>query len=261
MIELVVQGLSIGYSSRSILSNLSFRASGGELIALMGENGCGKSTLLRTLVGIIPFQSGSVRIDKKEIFGYTRKELSQKASFVSTVKPDVDHMTIREVVSTARVMNSSFFGILSSKDIDLVNDALKKVNLLEMSDFVFKSLSDGQKQKVLLARAIAQDTPIIFLDEPTTYLDNKNKLELVMTLRKLVSEKSKLIIFSTHDWDLVREFVPKVFFIDSGDLIETSANKLILEEKLSSFIPDGFYLDKSTGVILHKEINRNSEPE
>lgn len=203
---LTTSNLSIGYKTKNaentIAKNLNIILSNGKLISIVGANGIGKSTLLRTLTGIQKPLSGNVFLNDKDIQTYDWVELAQNLSVVLTEKLPSSNLTIFELIALGRQPYTNWIGKLSTNDLKKVNNAIKLTQIEHLSDKKHFEISDGQLQKVLIARALAQDTPLIILDEPTTHLDLLQKVSVFKLLKKLVKETNKCILFSTHDIDL-----------------------------------------------------------
>lgn len=197
-----IEGLAVGYGKHIVAENLSAELHEGEMICLIGNNGVGKSTLLRTLAGFQDCCSGTMIVN-------------DKIGVVLTEKPDVQHLTVEEIVGMGRSPYTGFFGTLKAADMVTVSRALEVTGI---SDFVkrnFAELSDGEKQKVMIAKTLAQETPIIILDEPTAFLDYPSKIELMGLLQRLACEEGKSVLFSTHDIEIALQYVNKVWFIDA----------------------------------------------
>ncbi|WP_432220975.1 ABC transporter ATP-binding protein [Flavobacterium sp. TMP13] len=203
---LQTKDLSIGYKTNKsvviIAENLNLNLQSGKLISLIGANGIGKSTLLRTLTGIQKPLSGSVLLSDKNILEYKNIELAQNLSVVLTEKLPPSNLSIFELVALGRQPYTNWIGTLTPEDIEKVNLAMELTQITHLSHKKHYEISDGQLQKVLIARALAQDTPLIVLDEPTTHLDLLHKVSLFKLLKKLTKETQKSILFSTHDVDL-----------------------------------------------------------
>jgi len=209
-----VEELMLAYGDKTILRNLNFEIRPGELACLMGANGCGKSTLLKTISGLRPPQSGAVMIGDRNIHDYEPSERASIVSIVLTERPTLPYMSVREVVALGRLPFATFWGGLDKTDYEKVEWALEVSNLKDLASEFYDDLSDGQKQKVLVARALSQDAPVMLLDEPTTFLDLPRRMDLVLFLKDLALKTDKAILFSTHDWELVLSMVEKTYLID-----------------------------------------------
>lgn len=222
---LEISDLSVGYilsekEHAEILGGLNFRAIPGELVALIGCNGIGKSTLLKTITGFLPSLKGSLKLNGLELTGFHQKELAQLMSFVSTENISVPNMTVFDLVSYGRYPYTNWFGKLSSNDKAEVFAAIEKVGLAGLENKPVDRISDGEKQRAMIARAIAQDTPVIILDEPSAFLDISNKYEIFHLILTLAHEKNKTIILSTHDLNIAMREVDKLWILTQNGNFE-----------------------------------------
>ena len=203
---LSTSNLSIGYQSKKekniIAENLNLTFEEGKLISLVGGNGIGKSTLLRTITGIQKPLAGTVMLKKKEIHNYESLALAQNLSLVLTEKLPPSNLSVFELIALGRQPYTNWLGKLSADDLEKINQAITLTHVEHLIDKKHHEISDGQLQIVLIARALAQDTPLIILDEPTTHLDLFHKVSIFKLLKKLSQETNKCILFSTHDIDL-----------------------------------------------------------
>ena len=196
-----IQDLSIGYVDKKevkvVANHITATIFSGELTCLLGANGVGKSTLLRTLSAFQPKLGGKIFIEGKEISEFTDKQLSRVISVVLTEKPDIRNMTVEELVGLGRSPYTGFWGTLAKDDKVVVNNAIRLVGIESLQGRMIQTLSDGERQKVMIAKALAQDTPVIYLDEPTAFLDYPSKVEMMQLLYKLSRETDKTIFLST----------------------------------------------------------------
>jgi iron complex transport system ATP-binding protein len=213
------KNLSIGFHQQKILANLDGQIQRGQLIALMGINGVGKSCLLKTLTQLNPVISGALTLDGKALEDYSAAAAAQKISVVLTDKIQVDYLRVSELVVLGRSPYTNAWGSLESEDNKKIEEVFELLNLVPLRERFFSDLSDGQKQKVLLARALVQEPEYLFLDEPTTYLDIPSKIELMKVLKKLSREKNIGIFFSTHDLSLVEKTVDQLWLIDNSGVL------------------------------------------
>ena len=212
MNTVVLKNLSIGYTQKGnekvVAQGLNAAINSGELTCLLGCNGVGKSTLLRTLSSFQPALGGDVLLYNdftaclSPLTSYTDKELSRMIGIVLTEKPDVRNMTIDDLVGMGRSPYTGFWGALMADDKQIVADAIRMVGIEPLRGRMIHTLSDGERQKVMIAKALAQQTPIIYLDEPTAFLDYPSKVEMMQLLRRLAHEQQKTIFLSTHDVEL-----------------------------------------------------------
>ncbi len=213
-----IVNLSVGYS-KPVLSDISFEVKKGEIIGILGPNGSGKSTLLRTLATNLKPIKGAVFIEKYDIFKFSPKDLARKMSVMLTDKVDCGFLTGFEVVSLGRYPYINAFGRLREKDIEVVEECLRIVNAENLSNRLFFEMSDGERQKILIARALAQEPEVMLMDEPTSFLDAKHKIEIMLLLRKIATEKSVAIVLTTHDVELALRVCDKVILLRGGRII------------------------------------------
>ncbi|GEP52025.1 ABC transporter ATP-binding protein [Flavobacterium noncentrifugens] len=233
-IILKTENLSIGYPSKkaqnAIASDINLFLEKGKLISLIGANGVGKSTLLRTITGIQKPLSGAVFLNGKNISSYSSLEAAQNLSVVLTEKLPPSNLTVFELVALGRQPYTNWVGTLTDNDFSKINEALELTQITPLEQKKHFEISDGQLQKVLIARAIAQDTPLIILDEPTTHLDLLHKVSLFKLLKKLASETKKCILFSTHDIDLAIQLSDEMIVMTDGKVIPGSLDQLIADK-------------------------------
>lgn len=195
--------LTIGYrkgnNTNPIMSGLNLQLDNGKLVALIGANGIGKSTLLRTLVGNQPALSGNVKIAGTDINEISRKELSLLLGIVNTDRTQTGGLTVRELVALGRQPYTGFLGILSREDKRIISESMENAGISHKAECFLAELSDGERQKVMIAKALAQCTPIIILDEPTAFLDVASRMEMMLLLHRLAHEHNKAILLSSHD--------------------------------------------------------------
>ncbi|MBI3521244.1 MAG: ABC transporter ATP-binding protein [Bacteroidetes bacterium] len=219
-----ITNLEIGYSSKgkhkAVFKDISMSLNAGDLVGLMGDNGIGKSTFLKTITGNLPALSGSITIQSKQIKDYAAKELAKVLSIVVTEKIGGFNLTARDVVAAGRIPYINLLGKLSPEDETIVDRALDQLNLMPLKDKLIDELSDGQRQKVMIAKSLAQQTPIIVLDEPTAFLDHSSKHQLFSILKQLCSEQGKLIIVSSHDLELMRTYINKSVTMAEGNVLK-----------------------------------------
>ena len=216
--------LSVGYTlSHPVISDINLELRSGQLACLIGENGIGKSTLLKTLTGFLPKLKGSLLLGNRDIESFSQRELARQVSIVLTQKPDVQNLTIEEIIGLGRSPYTGFFGRLRAEDRKVVDDAIATMGIEKLRGRMIQTLSDGERQKVMIAKALAQETSIILLDEPTAFLDFPSKAETFQTLRRMAHERDKLILLSTHDLELAVRFADSLLEVREGRLKEVSA--------------------------------------
>lgn len=252
---ITIDDLAIGYSYkksiRVVAEHISSTIYSGELTCLLGANGIGKSTLLRTLIAFQPKLSGKIFIYDKEIEKYTEKELANLISVVLTEKFDIKNMTSYELISLGRSPYTGFWGKLSYEDKKRIDEAISLVKIQKLSSRMIDTLSDGERQKVMIAKALAQDTPIILLDEPTAFLDFPSKVEIMQLLHRLSRKTNKTIFLSTHDLELALQIADKIWLMDAEHGIQTGVPEdLSLNGSLSSFFSrKGIIFDQNSGLF------------
>lgn len=221
---LTTSNLSVGYSSKkeikTIATHINLNLKKGELIALIGANGIGKSTLLRTLIGIQPPLSGNIILNGININEYDSISFAQNLSIVLTEKLPPSNLTVFEIIALGRQPYTNWFGNLSDNDISKINEAMELTQITSLAEKKHYEISDGQLQKVLVARALAQDTPLIILDEPTTHLDLLHKVSLFKLLKKLAKENNKCILFSTHDIDMAIQISDEMIIMTDENVVQ-----------------------------------------
>lgn len=218
---ITLQNLSIGYrvknhETRVVASGINASIKRGELTCLLGANGVGKSTLLRTLSAFQPKLEGEILIESRNISTFNDRELSRVIGVVLTEKPDIRNMSVRELVALGRSPYTGFWGTLHDDDWHEVDDAIEAVRISSLSQRMIHTLSDGERQKVMIAKALAQQTPVIYLDEPTAFLDFPSKVEMMQLLRRLAQEKDKTIFLSTHDFELALQVSDTLWLMEKS---------------------------------------------
>ena len=198
--------LHIGYKDKAILPPINVSLDEGNLIALIGPNGAGKSTLFKTLTAHIKPIRGSIELFGKELFEYSSKEKAMLIGLVLTERPDDMFLKVYDVVASGRCPYTNFFGKIEKEDENIIQESLEIIGINHLKDRYFNTLSDGEKQKVMIAKTLAQNTPIIFMDEPTAFIDYPSKIELFSLMKMLSKERNKTIIFSSHDLELLLRY-------------------------------------------------------
>lgn len=214
--------LSVGYRSSTggrcheVAHNINFSIMRGEFIALLGPNGAGKSTLLRTLAGFQPLLSGSIIYNNKEFGTYSRQEIASMVSVVLTGRPAMTQTTVRQLVGMGRSPYTGFWGRLRGDDDRKIDSALRMTGVSQLADRLVDTLSDGECQRVMIAKALCQETDVILLDEPTAFLDFPGKVEMMQLLRRLAHEQNKCILLSTHDINLALHTADRLMLMDKA---------------------------------------------
>lgn len=234
--------LSIGYATKKgkivIASDLNLNLQAGKLVSLVGANGIGKSTLLRTLCGIQKPISGSVSLNNKDIQSFESLALAQNLSLVLTEKLPPSNLTVFELIALGRQPYTNWLGKLSEEDLEKVHQAIQLTQIESLANKKHFEISDGQLQKVLIARALAQDTPLIILDEPTTHLDLLHKVSVFKLLKKLSQETNKCILFSTHDIDLAIQLSDEMIVMTETNVVQNEPCNLISKGVFNSLFKD-----------------------
>lgn len=252
--------LSIGYRNKNsvkvVAHDLNAVIRSGELTCLLGANGVGKSTLLRTLSAFQPKLEGSILIQGSDLDSFNEKELSKLIGIVLTEKPKIRNMTVRELVALGRSPYTGFWGTLSEEDNRVIDETLDMVGITPLAGRMVHTLSDGERQKVMIAKALAQQTPVIYLDEPTAFLDFPSKVETMLLLRKICREKDKTIFLSTHDMELALQTADKVWLMDRQTGLHVGTPRELADEgALSAFIdrPQVTFDRPSLTIKIRKE--------
>ncbi|CCZ80709.1 ABC transporter ATP-binding protein [Odoribacter laneus] len=252
---LSIRDLSIGYKTKGnqkiVAQHLNSVIYNQELTCLLGANGVGKSTLLRTLSAFQPKLAGTIDLLGKEVSSYSDKELSTLLGIVLTEKCDIRNMSVTELVGMGRSPYTGFWGKLSPADKQIVANAIDTVNIRPLAHRLTHTLSDGERQKVMIAKALAQQTPIIILDEPTAFLDFPSKVEIMQLLHRLSRESHKTIFLSTHDLELALQIADKIWLMDKVNGLTTGTPEdLALNGHLSHFFArKGITFDLETGLF------------
>lgn len=250
-----IRNLTTGYPTRrgfvEIGKNLTATLRSGELTCLLGPNGAGKSTLLRTLSGFLMPLKGTITIDGKELRTYTQQELARKLGVVLTEKPDATSMTVEQLVGLGRSPYTGFWGRLTGHDERVVRRSMELAHVWHMRQRLVSTLSDGERQKAMIAKALAQETPVIFLDEPTAFLDFQSKVETMLLLKKLAVEEGKIIFQSTHDVNMALELADRIWLVDKniGVVIGTPCELAEAGELQKYFHGQGIRFNQETGLF------------
>jgi iron complex transport system ATP-binding protein len=220
------------------------------LIVLLGRNGIGKSTLLRTLAGLLPPISGELKLMGKEMSQYSQKEKSALISFVSTEKPDIANMTVFNLVSLGRYSYTNWLGSLNDYDRQIVCDAMKMAGVSHLANENINEISDGELQRVMIARTLAQNTPVIILDEPVAFLDLPNKFEILLLLRDLAWNEKKTIILSAHDLDIAIRLADMLWIMTKENLEQGAPEDFAIKHGFEAIFKNtGIYFDYNTGIV------------
>ena len=236
--------LTVGYDGKPLIRDITIGIARGEIVTLIGPNGAGKSTILKSIARQLKAIGGTVALDGQNLSGLSHKELATQMAVVLTQRMKPELMTCRDIVATGRYPYTGRLGLLTKQDEEKVSEAMETVHALELSHRDFNAVSDGQRQRILLARAICQEPEIIILDEPTSYLDIRHKLELLSILRSMAKEKGITVIMSLHEIDLAQKISDKIICV-KGDTIGSygTPEEVFDEEKIRQLynITEGFF--------------------
>lgn len=251
-IVLKTDKLSIGYKTKKketiVASNINLELHKGELVGLVGANGIGKSTLLRTLTNVQNALSGQIIINNKSLTEYKPEDLAKAMSLVLTEAIASKNLTVFELVALGRQPYTNWVGKLSENDISIINQSLQQTNIESLKDKRCFELSDGQLQKVMIARALAQDTDLIILDEPTTHLDMYHKAYILKLLQKLSKDTNKTILFSSHEIDLAIQLCDKMVVMTNLNVVSSTPCDLIAKGIFNNLFPkDMITFDEMSG--------------
>jgi iron complex transport system ATP-binding protein len=230
---LTIEALKIGYKTGSgekvVLQELNSTARKGELIAIIGKNGAGKSTLLRTITGLQPSLGGKINYEGKSILDYSRMELAQKVGYVSTEIVRASNMSVYDLVALGRFPYTDWTGRINKENHRLIIDAIENAGMMPLCSRYVSELSDGERQRAMIARILAQDTGLMVMDEPTAFLDIGSKYEILQLLHNLSRQAGKTIIFSTHDLHMAISQADKIWLLNGLKLMEGAPEDLMIK--------------------------------
>ena len=255
------QDLSIGYFKSTyghdavLYSGLSLNLYSGELTCLLGQNGSGKSTLLRTLSAVQPALSGDIILDGENLKNYSDLDLSYKIGLVLTDKTSVGGFKVFQLVALGRYPYTGFWGKLTKQDKEIVEAAMRDVGIIHKSDSYVAELSDGERQKVMIAKALAQQCPIVFLDEPTAFLDVASRIEIMNLLHDLAQKQNKAILLSTHDVELALLLADRMWLLSrDGGLKCGVTEDILLSKQMECFLSrDNIAFDMQSGSFYPRK--------
>ncbi len=245
---LSIHNLSIGYSQQKIIAKeLNLSVSPGELVCLIGPNGTGKSTLLKTIAGLLSPLAGEIKINDKNILLFTATERAKQLAVVFTQKIQAENLDVYSAIATGRNPYTGLLGTLRKDDVEIIQRTIDITGLKEFENKFVDKLSDGEQQKVMIGRAIAQDCPIILLDEPTAHLDTVNKIEITLLLKKIAKEQNKSIIISTHDLSLALQIADKIWLMNKNRIAENTPTSIVNTTEFNeAFSGKNFSFDKNS---------------
>lgn len=217
MSGLSLYDVAIGYGAIAVVSGISADIEPGQMVCLIGKNGSGKSTLFKTIACFQPALAGRITIGGRDISEMKRSEMAQMVGIVLTEQPESQEMSVREMVAIGRSPYTGFFGNMNAHDREVVEEAIERVGITSLAERKVSTLSDGERQKVMIAKALAQQTPVILLDEPTAFLDFPSKVELMKMLHHLARSEKKIILLSTHDLPVAFDMADMVWMFDEKE--------------------------------------------
>lgn len=247
------QSLSLGYGSRILIDSLSATVKRGELTALVGRNGTGKSTLLRAITGLGERKGGDILLGDKSIDSLSTAELATMVAFVTTDKVRIANLRCRDVVALGRAPYTNWIGRMQEQDEEIVMRSMELVGMSDYADKTMDRMSDGECQRIMIARALAQQTPIILLDEPTAFLDMPNRYELCTLLQRLAHEEQKCILFSTHELDIALALCDSIALISPPQLHLLPTEEMVKSGYIEKLFTSGIVnFDPSTRSVSIK---------
>ncbi|MDQ0878580.1 iron complex transport system ATP-binding protein [Paenibacillus sp. V4I3] len=244
MVRLYTDQLNIGYGERLIVKNLSVEIPDKKITTIIGANGCGKSTLLKAATRIISHQSGLIVLDGEHIAKEHTKILAKKMAILPQAPESASGLTVGELVSYGRFPYQTGFGRLSKKDYEVIDWALEVTGTIDFKFRPVDALSGGQRQRVWIAMALAQETEIIFLDEPTTYLDLAHQLEVLELLQKLNREQERTIVMVLHDLNQAARFADYIIALKDGEIVKAGTCEEVMNHDV---LKEVFHIDAEIG--------------
>jgi iron complex transport system ATP-binding protein len=226
--HLQINQANIGYN-KSLISNINTNLNLGEVCLLIGNNGVGKTTLIKSILHQIPVLGGEIFINNKNVKNLSVKEIAENIAVVFSKSVIPQNYTVEDLISLGKYIYYPFYFELKKEDREEVSEIITALDLDQYKHTLLRNLSDGNLQKAFIGRALTQNSPIIILDEPTTHLDEKNKIIILKTLRKLAQEQNKLILFSSHDWRLAKEFADKIWYVKDSQLYSGMVEDVLLQ--------------------------------
>jgi iron complex transport system ATP-binding protein len=254
-IVLTTNNLSIGYGSKKgdkeIANNINIELQKGELVCLVGRNGIGKSTLLRTLSKMQPRLGGEILLENKNIDEYSRIDLAKIISLVLTERIPSSNLTVHELIALGRQPYTNWIGTLLQEDLDHIKEAINQSHLTELINDRCDKLSDGQLQRAMICRALAQNTHLIILDEPTAHLDVQHKIETFRLLKKIAHELDRAILISTHEIQLATQIADTLWLMTDENIISGKPAELIESDQINLlFDSKSIYFDKESKQFI-----------
>ena len=248
MIQL--SNISLAFGERTLIEGATTRFECGEMVALLGRNGTGKSTLLRAIAKLGEVAQGEIMVDGKAISEIDIRTFARLVAFVNTERVDIDSMRAYDLVAIGRSPYTDWMGRLTNEDRAIIERAMQITGVDKLADRMVETLSDGECQRVMIARALAQDTPVILLDEPTAFLDLPNRYELCTLLGRLAHDEGKLIVFSTHELDIALTLADSIALVDTPRLVHLPTSEMIASGNLERlFNSEHISFDAATRAI------------
>ena len=246
--------IRLGYGSRTLIENLSAELHHGQLTALVGRNGTGKSTLLRAIAQLGETLGGDILLDGRSLKRLSPSDMASLVAFVTTDKVRIANLRCRDVVALGRAPYTNWIGRMQQQDKDIVEQSLAAVGMADYADKTMDRMSDGECQRIMIARALAQQTPIILLDEPTAFLDMPNRYELCTLLRRLAHEEQKCILFSTHELDIALSLCDAIALIAPPELHILPTDEMVRSGHIERLFTTGIVeFDPQTRTVSVKE--------
>lgn len=258
MADYIIQteNLTVGYNKKLVVENVNIGLEEGQIMAVIGPNGSGKTTILKSICRLIPEISGSVSIEGKPFDSYSSNEIAKLMAVVFTDQTIKETISCHDVVAMGRFPYTGILGRLSKDDEEIITEAMLSTSVLDLMDRDFTRLSDGQRQRVLLARALAQKPKLLILDEPTTFLDVKYTLEFLALLRKLAKENGFAVVMSVHELDMARQIADKILTVKNNKVDRFGSSDEIFTEGYINYLFDietGFFDENQSRAIVFKE--------
>ncbi len=263
---LELKNTEIGYKT-PLIKEIEASLNLGEVCLLIGNNGVGKTTLIKSILKQIPVLTGEIILNGKSVKKLSVKEIAEQIAIVFSKSQIPANYTLTDLISLGKYIHYPYYFELNDSDKQEVEEIIERLNLMQYRDFPLQKLSDGNLQKVFIGRALAQNSPFIILDEPTTHLDEENKIAILQLLRKLAKEQNKLILFSSHDWRLAKEFSDKIWYIKNKKLHSGITEDILLKHseliqpKLfnfdENFVPPTISAPKFQAEMLYSFLQKN----
>ncbi len=249
--QITLRDLTIGYDGKAVAESINATLESGQLTCLLGANGAGKSTLLRTVSAFQEPLKGEILYDSTPVVNFSPKERAKMIGVVLTQRPQVQYMKVRELVGLGRSPYTGFWGKLAEEDEAVVTDAMERVGIMPLAERLVHTLSDGERQKAMIAKALAQQTPVIFLDEPTAFLDFPSKVETMQLLHSLCHDMGKIVFLSTHDVEIALQMSDRIWLMDrNAGLSIGNPRELAERGMISRFVErQGVSFDRETLCI------------